>query len=114
MISNHTQFLDAVRERSLIRIAFHSQPDAGTVDRECAPLGYGPELGASDELNRYWIWDHANTAGPNPLALASNQIVSVRVLRKDFDPGKLPGNARPWFVLRDWGTRPERLAAMAA
>lgn len=86
---------------------FYSHPDTGTVDRECAPLDYGPEPGAKDELNRYWIWDPANTAGANPLGLLPGQIVNVRVLGADFDPGKLGGGARPWCVLRDWGTHPE-------
>ena len=109
MISNHPQFLDAIREKKLIRIVFYSQPDGGTVDRECAPLDYGPELGALDALNRYWIWDDASTPGVNPLGLLSDQIVSVNVLGKDFDPEKIGLAARPWFVPRDWG-RPAELA----
>jgi hypothetical protein len=107
MISNHAQFLDAIREKKIIRIVFYSQPDGGTVDRECAPLDYGPELGATDALNRYWIWDPANTAGTNPLGLLPGQIVHVHVLGKDFDPAKIGVPARPWFVLRDWGKPPE-------
>jgi hypothetical protein len=106
MISNHAQFLDAIRERKLIRIVFYSTPDAGTVDRECAPLDYGAEPGVKDALNRYWIWDHANTAGPNPLGLLPGQIVSMRVLGTEFDPEKLCVGARPWCVARDWGTHP--------
>jgi len=103
MIPNHAQFLDAIREKKLIRIVFYSRPDAGTVDRECAPLDYGPELGANDALNRYWIWDQANTAGTNPLGLLPDQIVNVHVLGKDFDPEKIGVPKRTWFVLRDWG-----------
>jgi hypothetical protein len=107
MISNHAQFLDAIREKKLIRVVFYSQPDAGKVDRECVPLDYGPEPGAKDALNRYWIWDQANTAGSNPLGLLPAQIVSVDVLGKGFDPQKLPVGTRPWSVPRAWGTRPE-------
>jgi hypothetical protein len=107
MISNHPQFLDAIRAKKLIRIVFYSLPDGGTVERECAPLDYGPEPGAKDALNRYWIWDPASTAGSNPLGLLPDQIVSVHVLGTDFDPAKLPVGARLWSVLRDWGTHPE-------
>ena len=107
MIPNHAQFLDAIREKKFIRISFYSQPDAGTVDRECAPLDYGPETGAKDELNRYWIWDPTPTAGSNPLGLLPGQIVSLRVLGTDFDPEKLGVGARPWCVPRVWGTRAE-------
>ena len=114
MISNHAQFLDAIREKKLIRIVFYSHPDAGTVDRECAPLDYGPELGEKEALNRYWIWDPANTAGSNPLGLLPDQIVSVQVLGKVFDPEKLLIGVRPWFVLRDWGKHLELTNQSAA
>ncbi len=107
MIRNHAQFLDAIRDKKLVRIVFYSHPDAGKVDRECTPLDYGPEPGEKDPVNRYWIWDHANTAGANPLGLLPDQIVSVDVLNKDFDPGKLSFGARPWCVPRVWGTRLE-------
>jgi hypothetical protein len=106
MISNHAQFLTAIREKKLIRIVFYSQPDGGTVDRECAPLDYGPEPDAKDGVNRYWIWDPASTAGSNPLGLRPDQIVNVQVLGNDFDPTQLPLGSRPWFVLREWGINP--------
>ena len=107
MIPNHAQFLDAIRDRKLIRVVFYSQPDAGKVDRECAPLDYGPESGVKGAPNRYWVWDLANTAGSNPLGLLPDQIVSVLVLGKDFAPEKLSFGARPWCVPRAWGARPE-------
>ena len=106
MIPKHAQFLDAIRERKLIRIVFYSGPDAGTVDRECAPLDYGPEPGAKDALNRYWIWDRAHTAGSNPLGLLPGQIVSVRVLGTEFSPAQLGVGAGPWCVPRNWSPPP--------
>jgi hypothetical protein len=102
MIPNHAQFLDAIRQRKLLRIAFYSRPDGGTVDRECAPLDYGPQPDTANVLNQYWIWDPAATAGANPLGLLPDQIVSVQVLGKDFDPSTFRLGSRPWFVPRDW------------
>lgn len=103
MITNHRQFLDAIQEKRLIRLTFYSVPDSGTIDRECAPLDYGPAIG-SDTLNRYWVWDPAATAGANPIGLLPNQIVSAQVLGKDFDPAALGVLARGWSVPRNWGT----------
>ncbi len=103
MISNHAQFIAAIGEKKLIRIVFYSLPDAGTVDRECAPLDYGADSAAADPLNRYWIWDPANTAGANPLRLLPDQIASVQVLGKEFDPQAFGGVARSWLVPREWG-----------
>lgn len=110
MIPNHAQFLDAIRERKLIRISYYSRPDAGTVDRECAPLDYGPDPAVGDGLNRYWVWDLATTAGTNPLGLVPEQIVSVHILGKDFEPGILPIGIRSWHVPREWGTHPASAA----
>ena len=102
MISNHTQFIEAIHERKLIQIEFYSLADAGTVNRVCVPLDYGPEPGGSEALNRYWIWDDAATAGSNPLGLGPDQIVAVQVLGKTFDPEKYHVVTRPWSVLREW------------
>lgn len=107
MISNHPQFIDAIRDRKLLRIVYYSAPDAGTVDRECAPLDYGPGLDAADPLNRYWIWDPVASAGANPLGLHPDQIVKVQVLGKDFDPASFPLGGRSWHVQREWGTPSE-------
>jgi hypothetical protein len=102
MIANHAQFIDAIREKKLIRIVFYSRADADTIDRECAPLDYGSQLGEIDALNRYWVWDLANTTGANPLGLVPGQIVSMQVLGKDFLPENFPLGDRTWSVPRDW------------
>ncbi len=107
MIPNHQQFLDAIRERKLIRIVYYSQTDAGTVDRECIPLNYGQELGSGDGVNRYWILDAAGTAGAKPLGLLSDRIVHVHVLGKTFDPETMPLDDHAWHVLSDRGKHRE-------
>jgi hypothetical protein len=107
MIPNHAEFLDAIADTKMIRIEFYSKPDAGKVDRECAPLDYGPEPGDEAALNRYWIWDYANETGANPLGLVPEQIVSVHVLGKGFVPHKLNLAPRAWSVPRKWDTVPQ-------
>lgn len=104
MIPNHAHFLDAIRQKRLVRVGFYSLPDGGTVDRECTPLDYGPAAGTTGAPNRYWVWDPAATAGVNPLGLLPDQIVTLQALGKDFDPAALPLGAGPWLVPRDWGT----------
>jgi len=107
MILHHAKFIDAIRGKTFIRVVFYSIPDAGKVDRECIPLDFGPEPGAVDVLNRYWIWDHANTAGANPLGLLPDQIVSVQVLGRNFIPQQLALGNRSWNVIRDWEVQRE-------
>lgn len=107
MLANHAQFLEAIREKKLVRIVFYSIPDAGKVDRECIPLDYGPEPGVKDALNRYWVWDRVAPAGTNPLGLLPDQIVEMRVLGLDFSPAKIPLGDRLWSVPRNWEKSPE-------
>ncbi len=104
MIPNHAQFIDAIHQKRLVRTEFYSHPDGGVVDRECAPLDYGPVPGTTDGPNRYWVWDPAATAGSNPLGLLPDQIVTLQVLGKDFDPALLELGACTWLIARNWGT----------
>ncbi len=89
MIPNHADFIEAIRRRKLVRLAFYSVPDHGTIDRECAPLAYAPAPTGGDLSNRYWVWDWASTAGTNPLRLLPDQIVSLEMLGREFDPATL-------------------------
>lgn len=114
MIPNHSHFIDALREMKRVQIVYYSQPDAGTVDRECLPLDYGRAPGSADTLNRYWVWDPANTSGENPIGLLPDQIVSMRVLGLPFDPEQLQLGPRPWSVPRSWGVRLETSAQQPA
>ena len=102
MISNHALFIDAIRDKSLVRVVFYSHPDAGKVDHECVPLDYGPTQEENDTFDRYWVWDNASNTGVNPLGLSPDQIVSVQVLGRNFFPEHLSLGTREWSVIRDW------------
>lgn len=102
MIANHAQFIDAIRNKNYIRIAFYSLPDNGTVNRECIPLDYGPEPGVEGAPNLYWIWDPASSTGSNPLGLSPGQIVNVQVFSRNFSPEQFPLGPRTWNIIRDW------------
>jgi hypothetical protein len=114
MISSHSQFIDAIRARERIRVSFYSLPDAGTVDHECAPLDYGPEAGAADALNLYWVWDYHATPGKHLIGLKPDQIVSSQVLGLGFDPLTMDLGARAWSVPRAWKTAPAPAAMTPA
>jgi hypothetical protein len=85
MISNHPQFIEAVKDKKKVSVRFYSMPDTSVLDRICAPMSYGPgEI--HDGLNRYWLWDYASTTGAHTLGLAPKQIVDLRVLGEIFNP----------------------------
>jgi len=85
MIANHTQFTAAIEDRKKVCVRFYSTPDSGVLDRVCAPMEYGPGENP-DGLNRYWIWDYDNEAGPKSIGLMPKQILDLQVLGLRFDP----------------------------
>ena len=56
MISNHTQFLEAIQEKKKVSVRFYSKADNGVLERICAPVSYGQASESRDEFNRYWFW----------------------------------------------------------
>lgn len=105
MIANHPRFLEAIRDRKKVSVRFYSKPDSGVIDRVCAPMDYGPGIGTTDGLNRYWLWDCSGKGNPGsqPLGLLPQEIVDLQVLGDLFDPADFGDAAWPWAVTRDWG-----------
>jgi len=104
MIPNHPRFIEAIQQRKKVAVRFYSKPDQGVLDRVCAPLDYGPGDGPPDGLNRYWLWDYADTAGTPTLGLVPQQIVDVRVLGEVFNPAEFGVWPWPWSIPRPWGS----------
>jgi len=88
MIPNHAQFITAIQEHKKVWVRFYSTADSGVLDRVCAPMSYGPGDGIQDGLNRYWLWDYANSKGSHTLGLLPKQIVELRMLGDVFDPAQ--------------------------
>jgi hypothetical protein len=103
MIPNHPRFIEAIQQQKKVSVRFYSKPDQGVVDRVCAPLDYGPGEAPADGLNRYWLWDYADTTGTPTLGLVPQQIVDVRVLGEVFDPAAFGTGRWPWSIPRSWG-----------
>ena len=104
MIPNHPRFIEAIQQRKKVAVRFYSKPDQGVLDRVCAPLDYGPGDGPPDALNRYWLWDYADTTGTPTLGLVPQQIVDVRVLGEVFDPAEFGASPWSWSIPRPWGS----------
>ena len=103
MISNHSQFIDAIHAKKKVWVRFYSKADSDVLDRVCAPMDYGPGGEIMDGLNRYWIWDYTSESGAHALSLVSQEIVDLRVLGEEFDPALLGNAPTPWSIPRDWG-----------
>jgi hypothetical protein len=105
MIPNHSQFIDAIREKKKVRVKFYSVADSGVVDRVFAPMDYGPGAAHQDGLNRYRLWDFASNAASHTLELLPQEIVDLQTLGEEFDPAHLTPRPAQWFTPRDWGSQ---------
>ena len=102
MISNHQQFIEAIKQKKKVNVRFYSKADSGVLDRVCAPMDYGPGGEIPDGLNRYWLWDYTSNGGSHTLGLVPQQIVDLQVLGEVFDPAEFGVRSSPWSIPRDW------------
>lgn len=107
MIGEHAVFVDAIHGCREVRLEFLSKEDGGAkLNRRCAPMDYGPSRRASDQSDRYHLWDFDSDApmGSHVLSLLPAQIVSVTLLDTTFDPASFVTWPTQWFVPRTtWG-----------
>jgi hypothetical protein len=60
MISNHKQFIEAIKEKKKVCLRLYSKADSGVIDLVCAPMDYGPAAGTPDGVNRYSLSDYTS------------------------------------------------------
>jgi hypothetical protein len=102
MITNHKEFIEAVKEKKKVCLRFYSKADSGVIDLVCAPLDYGPGVGLKDGVNRYWFWDYTSNNGSHVLPLLPEQILDLSVLGSMFDPAGFGAPSPTWSIARDW------------
>ena len=103
MISNHKEFIEAIREKKKVCLRFYSTADSGVIDLVCAPMDYGPGGATPDGVNRYWLWDYSSNTGSPALGLLPEQVLDLRVLGEVFDPAQFEVTPPQWSIPRDWG-----------
>jgi hypothetical protein len=106
MISNHYQFIEAIREKRKVNLRFYSKADSGVLDLVCAPLDYGLQAESPSEIKRYSLWDYASSNGSHTLNLLPDQVLDIRLLGDHFDPAEFGMQPTPWSVTRNWGASP--------
>jgi hypothetical protein len=69
-------------------------------------MDYGPSRRAANKDDRYHLWDYDSDTKSHTLSLLPDQVVSMQVLRENFDPAGFvtwSTASSPWFVARNWG-----------
>jgi hypothetical protein len=107
MISNHREFIEAIKERKKVSLRLYSIADSGIIDLVCAPLDYGPGPEPPDGVNRHWFWDNSRNNGSPILVLLPEQILDLSILGALFDPAGFTASHPTWKIPRDWSAPSE-------
>ena len=97
-------FIGAIHAKRKIRVTFYSKEDAGTIERTCATMDYGPSRRAHEKNDRFHFWDYDSDTERHVLSLSPEQVTDMRVLDEDFEPSEFVTWRTQWFIPRDWGT----------
>ena len=100
------EFIQAIRDKKKVRLAFYSKEDEGLLVRKCAPMDYGPSRRAKQKNDRFHLWDYESDTQNHTLSLNPEQISDLKVLDEVFDPSEFitwDTTESPWFIQRDWG-----------
>ena len=104
MHADHQVFLDALLAKKRLSVQFRDKTGR-TVTRNCAPLDYGPLRGATDQADRYQLWDLEGKRKPLNITLYDADVVSFTALEETFDPAAIITWAfkpNAWKLPRDW------------
>jgi hypothetical protein len=103
------KFIESIKSKNLIRISFDSQ-EKGIVSRICVPFDFGPSRrNISPNPDRFHMYDLDSPKGEHTLSILPEQLVSLEITEKTFEPSEYitwpwpPGYTPHWFISRDWG-----------
>jgi len=99
------QFIQAIKDKTKIRLTFYSKQDDENVTRLCAPMDYGPKRKAKNQNDRYHLWDYESPSETpfHTLSLLPDQIVKMEFTDLPFNPSEFVRWTTDWHIKRDWG-----------
>lgn len=101
--ADHANFLKGITSQQKIRLRFFSKEDGAELERECAPMDFGPSNRTAESSNRYHSWDFESDQKNHTLSLLRDQIKQIELLDESFDPTEFVKWTPAWFTKRDWG-----------
>jgi len=96
------QFIQAIHNKTKIRLTFSSKEDRHNLTRLCAPMDFGPSRRAHNQDDRFHMWDYESDKKNHSLSLLPNQIVNMEFTDETFEPSDFVTWEPNWFVARDW------------
>jgi len=80
----HDVFIQGIKQKKRIKIAFSDRKNPQNLTRQCAPLHYSKGHIEGDGLDCYYLWDFGAERGGHFLALPPSQIVRMNLNEGTF------------------------------
>ena len=99
------RFIQAIKDKTKIRLTFYSKQDDMNVTRLCAPMDYGPGSKTKNKDNRFHLWDYESPSDKpfHTLSLLPEQIVKMEFTELPFSPSEFVSWRTDWIIKREWG-----------
>ena len=103
LMMSKEKFVQAIHNKTKIRLTFFSKEDRSNLTRLCAPMDYGPSRRAHNKDDRFHLWDYESDKKNHSLSLRPEQIVNMEFTNESFEPSDFVVWETNWIVARDWG-----------
>ena len=94
----------AIDEKKLVEVVVNTY-EKGIVTRICIPFDYALSSRAKDGKMRYHFYDLNSPNGRHNLSVLPEQLISIKVLDKTFNPEEIVTWPTNWTYKRDWGSK---------
>jgi hypothetical protein len=102
MANLYDEFIEAINSKKLVTVNAYTE-SKGTITRKCVPFDFGPSRRYKDGLDRYHFWDIDSPDGSHNLSILPDNLLSLVILKVDFNPGDYVTWTPKWYISRDWG-----------
>ena len=101
------QFIQAIKDKTKIRLTFYSKQDDENVTRLCAPMDYGPSRrkNIKDTSDKFHLWDYESPSETpyHTISLSPDQIIKMDFTDLPFNPSEFVNWTTNWWIKRNWG-----------
>ncbi len=95
-------FIEAINNKTKIRVTFFSKEDNHSLTRLCAPMDYAPSTKAHNKDDRFHFWDYESDKQNHVLSLLPNQIENMEFTQEAFEPSDFVTWNANWTIPRNW------------
>jgi len=95
-------FIQAINQKMIIQLTFNSK-EKGIITRKCVPFDFGPSRKYRNGADRYHFNDLDSPDGKHNLSILPDQVISITLSNKHFNPEEYITWKPNWYIERDWG-----------